>query len=421
MTSSVIPSTDFLQQFMVWGDEKREAFLVELPVIPRPLSEELNQGTVFCEDFKRAVYTFSAQSKYEVASFVQCIAAIAISPFAVIAELYRGCNGSIDGSTCLRNSCVVPKHVILSTLKAGFFTLRAENNMLRGASVGAGFLAWHAGERLVRAIKGYSSTVLSTDHQIRNIVYHSLGLTLLAAAAVFAPLGPIQMMALPIIVGSIYGTVNNQFTVRECPEYYTMGHYYDGTDLKGHAVKTNHVLIKPMITGCYATTMVTKIAGVILAVVGTLPYTPAVLSVSYAAAMATGSALVSLVAAHVFSNNKKKLIEGRLDAYAALIGISWTDDTRNMTWSDLAEIRDRCTANKQQEFASDLQELEKFNKRLQELTSAIESDILHPDMPIKYVVGWRANSTRNGIGYLFAGGGTLAIAVSTIFLRIFAL
>lgn len=167
--------------------------------------------------------------------------------------------------------------------------------------------------------------------------------------------------------------------------------------------------------------MVTKLAGAILAAVGTIPYTVVVLPVPYAGAMIAGVCLISLVAAHVFSNMKKNSIYKNLNAYAALIGIESNEVNRNRKWNDLAEMRLEHIAQKRQELALNAQELESFNQRLQELTEDIESNILDPDMSVKYITGWQANNTRNGVGYLFAGGGTLAIAVSTIFLRIFAL
>ena len=49
------------------------------------------------------------------------------------------------------------------------------------------------------------------------------------------------------------------------------------------------------------------------------------------------------------------------------------------------------------------------------------SSAKYPDVPLKYVTGWKANNTRNSTGYIFAGAGTLVIAISTIFIRIFAL
>ncbi|KAF3361936.1 hypothetical protein PHSC3_001494 [Chlamydiales bacterium STE3] len=425
MASQVVVSRSLVEQFTLWGDKQREAILVPYASVdvemPTRMGQEVGQGVIFRNDFKRHIHTLSTQTKYELASLAQSIATLIASPFFIFGEIYKLCNGAINASTCLKNICVVPKHIIFSIFKTAFYIARAVNGIASAASIGVGFLTWHTGEKLVRLITGSPHTVLSNNPQIRNIVYHSLGLTLLAAGSLFIPITHIQMIALPIILGSLYGTLNNQFTVRECPEYYTMGHHYDGTDLKGHAIKSNNLLIKPIVTGCYATTMVTKLAGIILSAVGTIPYTAAILPVPLAGALIAGTCAVALVTAHIFSTVKKNSIQKNLNEYAALIGIEWHEANRNKSWADLAELRTERIKQKRHELASNAQELEAFNRRLDKLTEAIESNILNDNMPVKYIVGWQANNTRNSVGYLFAGGGALAIAVTAIFLRIFVL
>jgi hypothetical protein len=422
LASQIAASSDLLNELTLWGDQKREAFLPESPAEPVPeRDEKVSQSVVFHDDFKRLIHTFSLGTQYEAASLAQSIATLVASPFALFAELYRLCNRSIDASTCLHNICVIPKHIVLSILKTAFYALRSANNTATAASTGLGFLAWHGGEALVRWIKGSSDTVLSNQARIRDIVYDAIGITLISAATVFIPVAPIQMFALPIILGSIYGTINNQFTVRECPEYYTMGHYYDGTDLKGHAIKTNNLLIKPIVTGCYATTMVTRIAGAILAAAGTLSYTDAILPVPYAAAMIAGVCVISLIAGHIFSCVKKRAIQKNLDEVAALIGLKWTETNLNKTWKELSPILVELAEQKRRELESNPQERERMVQKLRELAESLDADLLSEDLPVKYMTGWQANNTRNSIGYLGAGLGTLAIAVSTVFLRIFAL
>ncbi|MBA3816495.1 MAG: hypothetical protein H0X29_08260 [Parachlamydiaceae bacterium] len=414
-------ANDCLYRFANWGDEKIKKNLGDAPAKPNDANEKYNHGSIFKADIKHYINTSFYRLKETPISLVQSITNIVASPFAVIGELSLYCKKSINASSCLKNICCVPYHIIDHTFCSILYVGKAVNEIVSAASIGVGFLTWHGGERLVRAIKGPADTVLSDRHEIRDIVYRSIGITILAAAAVFIPVPPIQMIALPIILGSIYGILNNQFTVRECPEYYTMGHYYDGTDLKGHAIKTNNVIIKPIVTGCYASTTVAKLAGVIVAAAGRLPYTAAALPVPYAAMMIGGISLVSLVAAHICSKLKKKSIQTQLDEYAALTGMQWSDNYRDMKWSDLIEARQKDIEARREEFASDIHLLEKFNNTLQDLTKSIESNILNSDMPIKHIVGWQANNTRNSTGYLFAGGGTLAIAISTVFLRIFAL
>lgn len=425
MATQVGASIEVLDQFSLWADKKREVFLLPYrssdPAMPHSMDEEVDQGPIFRDDFKRHLYTLLNQVKYEVASLAQYVATIVLSPVAIVAEIYRFLSRSINISTCLNNILMVPLHIVKSAFSALYYIAESVEGIVSAASTGVGFLVWHAGERVVRLLNSAPHTILSNHRQTRNIVYHALGLTLLAAGAVFIPFVPIQLLALPIILGSIYGTINNQFTVRECPEYYTMGHHYDGTNLRGHAIKTNNLWIKPIVTGCYATTFITKYAGLILAAVGTIPFTAAILPVSLASAMIGGVCAIALIAAQLFSHLQKRGIQRKLDEYAKLIGLQWTEISRNRSWEDLAEKRQLLIEKKRNELASDPKELKEFNRKLNELNEDIDFIILDVDMPIKYVTGWQSNNTRNGWGYLFAGGGTVAVAVTTVFLRIFAL
>ncbi len=409
---------DFLGQFTLWADWHRNGLL-------NPYSSEdsdsSEQGVIFRGDFKRHIYNFLSHSKFELASLAQAVATVALSPIAIFAEIYSLARGSINASTCLINILTIPKHIILSIFETAFCVAKTVNKVASAVSIEVGYLAWHGGEKLVRVITGTTDSVLSDSSNIRDIVYHAIGMTLLAATLAFIPVPPIQLIALPIILGSIYGTLNNQFTVRECPEYYTMGHYYDGTELRGHAIKSNNLFIKPIVTGTYATTIITKFAGVILSAAGTLPYTSQILSVSLAGALIAGTCVIALLAAHVFSTLKKNAIQKNLDAYATLLKFEWNDENRNKTWwGELSEMRNKQIETIRSELESKPDELEQFNTKLEELTSAIESNILSSDLPVKYIVGWQANNTRNLTGYVFAGGGAVLLSVSAVFIRIFA-
>lgn len=424
MVGKVTNSESLLVQFAQWGNHKRENMLVPYisaeVAMPISLDQEVGQGVIFRDDFKRHIHEISIQTTHELASLVQSIATIILSPLAIIGELCRlGCR-SIKASSCLENLSVVPKKIICSLFEIVLYTIKSVDNVVSGAAKAVGFLKWHAGEKMVRLATGSPHTILSNSSETRDIVYRSLGLTLLAAGAVFIPVPSIQMLALPIILGSIYGTLNNQFTVRECPEYYTMGHYYDGTALRGHAIKSNNLLIKPVVTGCYATTMVTKIAGALLSLVGTIPYTSTSFPVSLAAVMIAGTCAVALVAAHLFSTLKRNSIQANLKAYGNLIGLEWNQENREQSWKELAPLRAELVAKKRQELAFDGAKLASFNRQLEGLEKLIQANILRLDIPVRYVASWQANNTRNSVGYLFAGGGTLLIAVTAILLRLFA-
>lgn len=386
------------------------------------LDLKFKASVIFNDDGKRLLHNFATQTKYKLASIAQEIVAIVVAPFTLFGEIYRACKGEINARTCLINIALIPVRVCVLIGYLLINIAKSINGIASAISGGVGFLVWHAGEAIVNRIKGTENIVLSSDLQIRNIVYHAIGVTLLAGVLALIPCPPVQMVALPIILGSIYGAINNQFTVRECPEYYTMGHYYDGTSLRGHAIKTNNKFIKPIVTGCYATTMITKIAGVVLAAAATIPFTAAILPVSIAAALIGGLFALTILVAHICASAAKNKIQKTLNEYGKLINLEWNDENRNKTWGALYELRKEKIEAKKQELAEDAQKLEEFKKELIKLERVIDnhSRISNGDVPIKYLTGWHANNTRNSIGYFMGGGGAAAIVIATIVLRFFA-
>lgn len=422
-------SETFLEKFQSWGVEYRSNIDLE-PYFFQP-DKPVSQAILFKEDLKSHIYTPYNHIKYEVLSLAQYITTIVLAPFALFIDLCRLCTPQpINATTVLKNIYIIPKHIFLSAFQIVLCIARVANKTVSALSIGVGFLAWHGGEWLVRNVKtccthGTNSeiqaSILSDYPQVRDIVYRSIGMTLIAAGVVFIPILPIQLIALPIIMGSIYGTINNQFTIRECPEYYTMGHHYDGTHLRDHAVKTNNLIIKPIVTGCYATTMVTKIAGVVLAVVGALPYTPMALPITVASGVVGAVVLISLVTGHIFATMKKNKIQAHIEEYAKLIGVNLTDEDKENSWHNFKITHEKDINAKRMQLQKDANELKTFNERIQSLDEYITSNILREELPIKYITGWAANNTRNLTGYIFAGGGTLVLAVATVFLRIYAL
>lgn len=381
------------------------------------LDKELEQGSVFYDDLKN----LSDKCKESIRSIAFLTGLIVASPFILLRETLRIPLMEIHPLKGLKNIALMPMHLILVAAADLTLTTFLFLGTLRKVRAAVGIFTWHAGEKIVNFFKKQKHTILSSHPKIRDIVYQAVGTNLVAGAALFIPIPAIQMIALPIVLGSIYGTINNQFTVRECPEYYTMGHYYDGIDLKGHAIKSNNLLIKPIITGSYATQVVTKLAGIILSIAARAPYAAATLSLPLAAGMIGGVCLVSLVVAHLFSRWKKNAMNQNLQDYSSLIEMPWTEELYNHTWKELENIRAEHIKRKREELQSNEGDLVFFNQQLDKLTNAVESNILHENMPVKYHAKWQANNYRNSIGYLFAGGGTLAVSISTIFLRIFVL
>lgn len=419
---------NLLGQIASWSSEKRESYLDgparrELDRYERlrePLEAEVNQHTIFTRDISYQVHLFSYHTLSNFSCLTECVALTVVSPFALLAEVYQYAKGSNTGREFISNIGLVSGSAVRALALVVVAVANTVLVVVDDTSTTVGLLAWHGGEWAVRMIQGSSTTVLSNKEVIRAVVYNSLGSTLLAAGALFIPVASIQLIALPIILGSIYGAINNQFTVRECPEYYTMGHSYDGTNLRNHAIKTNSLWIKPFITGCYATTTVTKISGLVLSLAGTLPYAATALSLPPAAIMIAGVCVVSLVAGQIFSMIEKSRLQTNLQEYANLIGLRWTEENLNRTWENLEEVTRPLIEQKQRELAPTPDRLQEFNTALSKVSGHIDGTIewSYPNIPIRYVTGWHTNNMRNLTGYVFAGAGTVAITVATVFARI---
>lgn len=417
-----------LQSFHQWTDSNKEYALWKFKMRKSPFHDEngagpsLNQCALFQDEPTRHVWGLVMHAKYEVLSIAQFVASLVLSPFALFIDFGRACvDPLMKFSTVLKDIYRIPMNVIKSALMLVYIPIRIAQKIVSALSIGIGFLLWHGSEWVVRQVKilstkertpEMSETVLSKNRNIRDVVYGSLGVTVLAASALFIPVLSIQMIALPIIIGSLYGAINNQMTVRKCPEYYTMGHYYDGTKLEGHAVRTNNLLLKPIITGCYATTFVTKIAGVVLAAAGVIPFVAATLPLTYAAAMVGAVLCISLLTGHIFARMKENKVQKSIEEYARLHGRVLTDEDKKMTWS---YYQAKCHQEVLELSEEDLRKRQKIEKYMESNTR------YYSDVPVKYLPQWLSNNTRNGVGYAFAGVGTVAITVATVCLRVLIL
>ncbi len=433
-----------------WSESAKEGY-----------GKEINQGVLFRDDMKRHLFNLGKDTRYEIISLAEVIGTLVLIPFAIFIDLYRACvNKKFSATQVLNNLYLIPKHIFLSIFNLVMCAARIVHKTVNAVSIAVGHFVWHGGEALVRQIKlcvskdkpENSNTILSDNQEYRYDVYDSIGITFLAAIAVFIPILAVQMIALPIIVGSLYGTINNQFTNRLCPEYYTMGHDYDGKNLQKHAVRTNNNILKPIITGCYATTTVTKIAGVILAAAGVLPFASVALPITIAAAMVGVVVLVSIIAAHIFSTLKKKKIDNSIEEFAKILKIELTEEDKEKTWFEFCDKHieklaafmkvplndenrkltwmnfwEQASRTQPSEIVYDisLAKDSKDGKRLVSLYRYLTENSFFNDgetpLPIKYMAKWQANGMRNGVGYGFVAGGTLSLTIATVLLRIFAL
>ncbi len=384
-----------------WSSNGYDApYYHESSEIPKEMHQKYEQETIFCTDSKRYMEALSIYSKNELSSLIQNIATFAATPFSAFAEIYKFCAGTIHASTCLKNICMIPIQRIALVVQGVLHILRAAGKAISTAAIGIGFSAWHIGERFARLLNGSPHTVLSNRADTRDTVHHSLGLTLLAGIAVFIPFAPVQIAALPIIMGSICGTINNVFAVHQCPEYHTINYRYNGPNFDGHAIKTSNCLIKPIITGCYQTTRVTRIITLFFTAVATIPYTAAPLPLSCARTIVVGVSLASLVAARISSFMAKNLIQTAFDSYCSLNKISPTEDDLKKTFDEFAKPSEQ--PNPQSNIHTKL------------LRSSSE-----PKVPVNQIVHRYSIRSSNVVLYFYALEASVIGIVSTIFLRIF--
>lgn len=377
------------------------------------------QLDLFKEDWKHHAVDAWTQCKIESLKLVKIIGTLVIGPLGFIADIFRYVAlRSISQKTFQSNVIEIPLGMGKAALQGVLFPFLVADKVVRAISTGAGNLLWHGGEALVNKLRqinckditeATNKTILSDRRKIRHIVYQSIGVTALSAVALCIPILPIQMVALAILSGSIYGTLNNLVTNRECPEYYTMGHYYDGAHVRGHAIKSMEPNLKAIISGCYATTMVTRIAGYALSAASTLPFVASTVPLAISVAMVAGSVFLGLGVAHIVSRiarNSELKFKKDMETLASGLGVS-LDDSQNAQYlrDNLLHWYNNANPEKKDE--------------LKEVAQRVEAHNIHYDAPLKYQVGWHGNNIRNITGYITAGVGTVAVIVTTVCLRIF--
>lgn len=143
----------------------------------------------------------------------------------------------------------------------------------------------------------------------------------LAVAAVLAPWEAVRIIGVTVFTGMCYGIVNDMIACRDCIEYFTVGHGYDGRNLKKHLLCTLNPTLTALVWGIAATWHVCAIAGVCLALVARIPF-PGLTRKITAAQMAPYlaiSAAITLLIAHIKSRQAQAEIAR--DPYVLHFGV----------------------------------------------------------------------------------------------------
>lgn len=113
--------------------------------------------------------------------------------------------------------------------------------------------------------------------QLINPKYASQIYTALAAtgtAAIGLCIGrpeSVKIAALTVLTGVSYGITNDMIACRDCIEYFTVGHVYDGLHLRRRPLLTLNPTLNALVWGMLATWHVSTIAGCALATVARVP------------------------------------------------------------------------------------------------------------------------------------------------------
>jgi hypothetical protein len=124
--------------------------------------------------------------------------------------------------------------------------------------------------------------------------------TSLAIGAVLAPWEAVRIIGLTVLTGVGYGIANDMVACRDCIEYFTVGHRYDGTELRNRPLKTLNPTLNAIAWGA--------IAGAILALIARAPIPGLIVKIT--AAQLTPylaiSAAVTILVAHILSRSAQK-------------------------------------------------------------------------------------------------------------------
>ncbi len=135
--------------------------------------------------------------------------------------------------------------------------------------------------------------------------------TSLAITGLLVPLETARILGMTILTGFAYGVVNDMIACRDCIEYFTIGHIYDGKKLRRRPIETLNPNLNAVVWGSIATWPVCAIAGALFAAVARIPFpglAVKITAIQLAPYLITGAA-ISLVIAHTMSRLAKASME----------------------------------------------------------------------------------------------------------------
>ncbi len=151
------------------------------------------------------------------------------------------------------------------------------------------------------------------NERYRPLVNTAAAATGLAIASIVAPWEAIKIIGMTVLTGVSYGVANDMIACRDCIEYFTVGHLYDGQNLRNRPLNTLNPTLNAIAWGAIATWHVCAIAGASFALIARTPFPGLALkitAVQLSPYLAIGAAVAILVS-HVRSRMAQKKMAGQ--------------------------------------------------------------------------------------------------------------
>lgn len=144
----------------------------------------------------------------------------------------------------------------------------------------------------------------------RPMVATAVAATAIAAAATFAgPFEAIRIIGMTVLTGVSYATANDMVACRDCPEYFTVGHFDDGQNLENRLIRTLNPTANALVWGPVASWHVSALAGTVLAIAARLPIFAITVSASSLAPILITGATITFAIAHFAARRAQAELE----------------------------------------------------------------------------------------------------------------
>lgn len=151
------------------------------------------------------------------------------------------------------------------------------------------------------SVPGINQTLPLINQKFQPIVYATAVATGLAVTAVLTPWEAVKIIGMTVLTGVAYGIANDMIACRDCIEYFTVGHFYDGKLLRFRLLNTLDPNLNALVWGAASTWHVCAIAGTFFAMLARTPLPGLALKVTairLAPYLAIGTSL-ALIVSHV--------------------------------------------------------------------------------------------------------------------------